>query len=269
MKRESRARFNLRKAVWGVAMLAIVSTGSAFAQTRVQVEGEVDAPGIVTLEGKARLDDAALAAKVRPRAYVAAAAWLRPSLVPQQTRLKAGLLFDLDLLKTLAGQHGDTSAGDLATRMADQLRALPVTGRQPALLDGRVLEVDAASNLLVSEGDRLVYPARPETVRIVGAVEHDCVVPHVPLQDARLYLPGCVATVDADQDTIQVIQPDGRVFEQGIALWNRGAPIPLAPGAVLYVPLRRSLIDPIDPAFNREVAEFLATQPLSAANSGP
>lgn len=267
MKLSVRTCFDLRRAV--ALVLAFSFSGGVLAQTRVQVEGEVDAPGIVTLEGKARLDDAALAAKVRPRAYVAAAAWLRPSLVPQQTRLKAGLLFDLDLLKTLAEQHGDTSAGDLATRLADQLRALPVTGRQPALLDGRVLEVDAASNLLVGEGDRLVYPARPESVRIVGAVEHDCVLPHVPLQDARLYLSGCATTVDADLDTIQVIQPDGRVFEQGIALWNRGAPIPLAPGAVLYVPLRRSLIDPIDPAFNREVAEFLATQPLPAASPGP
>ncbi|WP_242113086.1 capsule biosynthesis GfcC family protein [Luteimonas aquatica] len=264
-------RIGLRRhgAAWLAAALALSSAGTALSQVRVMAEGEVDAPGEHLLENRARLDDAALAAKARPHAYLAGAAWLRPALIPQQTRLKAGLLFDLELLARLAGGQGNDRLVALATGLAAQLRAMPVTGRQVALLDGRVLEVAAAANLPVADGDRLVYPARPRTVRVVGAVERECALPHVALRDARLYLPDCALAPDADVDTIQVIQPDGRVFEQGIALWNRGPPVPLAPGAVLYVPLRARLIDPVDPVFNREMAEFLATQPLRAEAGAP
>ena len=58
-----------------------------------------------------------------------------------------------------------------------------------------------------------------------------------------------------------VVQPDGTVFEQGVALWNRDKPLPLAPGAWLYVPFdRRAIAGAADADFNRDVATFLATQ---------
>jgi hypothetical protein len=47
-------------------------------------------------------------------------------------------------------------------------------------------------------------------------------------------------------------------------LWNRSAPRPLAPGAWIYVPFhRRAITGAADEGFNRDVADFIATQLLS------
>jgi hypothetical protein len=138
--------------------------------------------------------------------------------------------------------------------MQQRLRAMPVTGRQlPALLDPRPLEISDQNHLL-AEGDRIVYPLRPSNVRVLGAVQHACTLPLVPLQAARLYLPHCPLTAAADPDWLYVIQPDGRIQRQGIAMWNRDPGQSLAPGAVIYVPVRG--------AINDDITRFLATQLL-------
>jgi len=99
-------------------------------------------------------------------------------------------------------------------------------------------------------------------VRVVGAVQKPCELPHVALQDAREYVRAC-ATQMADRDVLYVIQPDGQVSELGIALWNESPPMVLAPGAIVYVPLDRRLVaGAADSVFNRELADFIATQPL-------
>ena len=66
----------------------------------------------------------------------------------------------------------------------------------------------------------------------------------------------------ADRDSIYVIEPDGRVFVQGVALWNRSEAQVLAPGAVIYVPLRERAARKVDATMNSDIAAFLATQVL-------
>lgn len=68
----------------------------------------------------------------------------------------------------------------------------------------------------------------------------------------------------ASPDHLYVIQPDGHIQKAGIALWNRGEPTHLAPGAVVFVPLNDNKIKSIAPDINEEVARFLATQVLDA-----
>jgi hypothetical protein len=244
--------------------LASWNGGAAATPIRVQSDGAVSHPGTLTLKQRARLSDAALAAQPRPDAYLLGAAWLRVNLQRPQLRLKAGVLFDLGQLQQRALQGDHTGLATLAVRLRRWLAAMPVTGRQPALLDPRAVEINAAANHRLVDGDRLVYPQRPGDIRVVGAVQHACRLPLVPLQDARRYLAGCPGDRMADPDTIYVIEPDGRVFVQGIALWNRSAPLVLAPGAVIYVPLRSSAIKPIDPSLNHDLATFLSTQLLPA-----
>jgi hypothetical protein len=219
-------------------------------------------PGTLELDDSARLSDAALAAQVQPQAYLLGAAWLRPSLQASQQRLKAGLLFDLDSLHLKALQHGDDALADTAGQLRNWIAALPVTGRAPALLDPRAVEADAAANRPLQSGDRLFYPLRPTTIRVVGAVRQPCTLPLRPMQDARLYLSVCPYAGRADHDWIYVIQPDGRVFRQGVALWNRSAPLSLAPGATIYVPLPTRAAGTVDESLNSDLADFLATQVL-------
>ncbi|WP_201314163.1 capsule biosynthesis GfcC family protein [Dyella sp. EPa41] len=245
-------------------LLALLcSLPSRVAATQVELRGAVDTPGAIQLPHKARLSDAALAAHVQTDAYMAGAAWLRPSLVVEQQRAKAGLLFDLDSLRKQALKDERDELAQLAGDLSRWLGAMPATGRQVALLDPRAVEVNAPENRLIGEGDTLYYPRRPSTIHVAGAVAQACDLPLVAMQDARKYLGGCVLSPLADADWLYVIQPDGRVFRQGIGLWNRSAPMSLAPGATLYVPIREHLVRGTAPDLNNELSAFLATQLLT------
>lgn len=250
-------------------LLALLACPASAMAVQVQLAGAVAKPGAMTLKDHARVSDAALAAQPLPQAYMLGAAWLRPGLLESQQRLKAGVLFDLTNLQQHAQQRGKQDLATLAGTMAGWIKSMPVTGRQPALLDPRAVEVNPPQNLPLMDGDRLYYPTRPDFIRVVGAVRQTCTLPLVPLQDARRYLSACVSTRQADIDWIYVIEPDGRVFRQGIALWNRKEPLPLAPGALIYVPLREHVASAIDPTLNQDLADFLATQVLAETGSAP
>ena len=258
-----------RAAALGLGLWLACLAAPAAARVQVRVDGAVARPGIVDLKDAARLSDAALAAQVQPGAYMLGAAWLQPSQVPAQQRLKAGVLFDLDSLHLRALQRGDMPLAALAAGLRGWIAAMPVTGRVPALLDPRPVEADAAANRPLQDGDRLFYPSRPATIRVVGAVQQPCTLSFVPMQDARLYLRGCARAAHADRDWLYVIEPNGRVYRRGMALWNRAKPLPLAPGALVYLPLSMHETQAIDPAFNHDLAAFLATQPLPGPGAAP
>lgn len=229
----------------------------------VQITGAVTAPGVKQLPEHARLSDAALASPLRDDAYVLGASWQRALLQVEQLRLKTGLLFDLESAHRQALRDDLPALAKAIAALREWLQPMPVTGREVALLDPRSVEVTPAENRPVADGDTLHYPARPNTIRVVGAVAQVCALPLVPLQDARDYLDACKPSHVADGDWIFVIQPDGRVAKQGVGLWNRGHAMPLAPGAVIYVPLRETGRHAVSPDLNQELAAFLATQPIS------
>ncbi|MEW9624541.1 capsule biosynthesis GfcC family protein [Rhodanobacter geophilus] len=246
-----------------LCLLLMLAWSVAAHAVQVQASGAAAHTGPLDLPDGARLSNAALAAQPLPQAYLLGAAWLRPSLTDTQTRLKAGVLFDLDALQRQARAKGHAELAATAGALRHWLGSLPVTGRQvPALLDPRVVEVTAAANHLLADGDRLFYPQRPTTIRVVGAVHRPCNLPQVALQDARLYLAACPRDPATSPDDIYVIEPDGRVFVQGIALWNRSAPLALAPGAIIYVPLRERAVGGVNPGLNHDIATLLATQVL-------
>jgi hypothetical protein len=143
------------------------------------------------------------------------------------------------------------------------VQALPVTGRQRAVLDPVAVEVGFAPNLRVSEGDQLIYPARPMSVRVLGAVAGPCTLAFQAMRAARDYLDECPAVAGADLDYVWLIQPDGQVTRLGIAPWNRETAAAPAPGSTLLVPLRSDDLEPPTPELNQQLAEFLATQPLA------
>ncbi len=233
--------------------------------------GEVDHPGGMVFEGKPRLADLVKAAQVKRDAYVLGAAWLRPSLQAPQKRLKAGLAYQLGLVAHHAMAVGKEPLAILARRNRDWISAMPVTGRKMVpTLEPHSLQVSAPDNLPIRDRDQLYYPSRPNTVTVVGAVEQMCDLPHAQIQDARLYLAQCERSQYADTDYVYVIEPDGKVAEHGVALWNRSPPMPVAPGTVLYVPFgRRATLHVVDSAFDRDMADFIATQMLAGPGMKP
>ena len=241
-------------------MLGMLLVTSAHATSPIRVEacGNVRHPGMHTLPADARLSTAALAVHPDDNAYMLAAALLRAHAIPAQSRLKAGLLFDLELLAA------QPKVADAASRMREVFERMPVTGRVPQMLDPRPLEATRTQDTPAQSGDRLVYPARPGTITVVGAVIKPCTLHHDPLTAAAAYRTQCPLLPAASNDDLYVIQPDGSHRKVGIALWNRDSLASLAPGAVVFVPLAEHLVREIAPTLNEEATAFLATQVLDA-----
>ena len=226
----------------------------------VTVTGDVANPGAVDLPAGGRLLDVISVAQPNAESYWLAGVLLRQSLVEQQTRLKAGVLFDLDVLQRMAALFDRPSRAALAVRLAEQVRRMPVTGRQVAVLDPVAVEVGFARNIRLDDGDRLIYPLRVDEVEVLGAVAEPCRLPYQALQEARDYLQGCTPLVDADADYLWLIQPNGVTRRVGIAHWNRESGQIPAAGSKILVPVKNDDLDPPIPELNQQLAEFIATQ---------
>ena len=246
-----------------LVLLGLLLAGPGVGQAAVTVSGDVRTPGSVDVKPGARLMDVIRGAQPNPESYWLGAAWLHRSLEDQQARLKAGVLFDLKLLQRGALLDGKGTRADLSARLYEQIERLPVTGRQVAVLDPIAVEVGFARNALLDDGDRLVYPARPSTVEILGAVAQPCHVPYRALQEVRAYVRDCPVLDDAEHDYLWLIQPDGQVRRVGVAAWNREDGVVAAPGSRILVPIRSDDLETPTPELNQQLAEFLATQPLA------
>lgn len=249
----------VRRLAFALLMLAC---GAASAELAVTAEGAVLRPGPQRLAAGARLLDVVRAAGVRSDAYLLGAAWLHDGELAAQRELKAGLLFDLGALERSARLDGDAGLAALAARLNVQISAMPVTGRRVNTLDPLRLELEPRSNRPLADRDRLLFPPRPATVTVTGAVTADCELPFVGLRAAAEYAADCPRAAGADSDWLLIVQPDGQVQRRGIALWNRDPRQPIAPGARVVVPLRAAVLQDLAEQLNDDLAAFLATQPL-------
>jgi len=252
-----------------VAWLALFFAGTTAAAggpapnlLEVAVDGTVTQPGIQHLANGSRFADAVIRAMPRRDTYELGASVFRISARTEQTRLRAALLHDL---KSISAEPNEVPA--VAGRAADLyawVEKLPVTGRLPIEGNPRRLEVASGQvNQTLAFGDRFSFPERPSTITVVGAVDRPCALQHVGARDALDYMAACPIDADvADRDWLYVVQPDGRAYRLGVAMWNRGGPQALAPGAILYVPMRSKIMTRIAPELNDDMAAFLATQPL-------
>ena len=229
-------------------------------QAAVTVTGDVANPGPVELPAGGRLLDVINEAVPNAEGYWLAGVLLRQSLLEEQARLKAGVLFDLDVLQRMALLFDMPSRVTLAQRLTEQVRQMPVTGRQIADLDPVAVEVGFARNIRLDDGDRLIYPKRIDEVEVLGAVAEPCHLPYQPLQEAREYLQGCSILSDAEADYLWLIQPNGVTRRVGIAHWNReSGHMPVA-GSKILVPVKNDDLDPPLPELNQQLAELIATQ---------
>ena len=229
-------------------------------QAAVTVSGDVANPGPIALPPGGRLLDVISEAVPNAEGYWLAGGLLRQSLIEEQTRLKVGVLFDLEVLQRMATLFDRPSRAALAQRIAEEVRQMPVTGRQIADLDPVAVEVGFARNIRLDDGDRLIYPKRVDEVQVLGAVTEPCHLPYQPLQEAREYLKGCSILDDAEADYLWLIQPNGVSRRVGIAHWNReSGQFPVA-GSRILVPIKNDDLDPPLPELNQQLAEFIATQ---------
>lgn len=243
--------------------VCLLLASSTLSQAAVTVTGDVQNAGSITYAPGMRLLDVVNQARPNAESYWMAAAWLHQPLLEQQNRLKAGVLFDLKMLQRGALLKEQSHLAALAVRLFDDVSRLPVTGRRVAVLDPIALEVGFARNYLINNGDQLVYPARPNTITVLGAVEQSCTLPYRAQAQAREYLDNCLPLASAEADYLWLINPDGQVKRVGIAGWNREDEVYAAAGSRILVPVRNNDLDLATPDLNEQLALFLATQPLA------
>ena len=243
--------------------LCVLLSHSAISQAAVSVSGDVLKPVSVAYKPGMRLLDVISQAQPNPESYWLAAAWLHQPEVEKQTRLKVGVLFDLKMLQRGALLYNNHGLAAVAARLYQDINQLPVTGRKVVNLDPVALEVGFAHNYLVSDRDKLSYPARTDNVTVLGAVEHDCTLPYQPLQQVRDYLDSCPRLKEAESDFLWLIHPDGTYKRVAIAAWNREDGIYAVAGSKILVPVRNDNADLPTPDLNEQLAQFLATQPLA------
>ena len=243
--------------------LCVLLGHAAISQAAVSVSGDVLKTVSVAYKPGMRLLDVISQARPNPESYWLAAAWLHQPEVEKQIRLKVGVLFDLKMLQRGALLSNNHGLAAVAERLRQDIDQLPVTGRKVVNLDPVALEVGFAHNYLVSDGDKVSYPARSNSVTVLGAVEHDCTLPYQPLQQVRDYLDSCPRLKEAESDFLWLIHPDGTYRRVAIAAWNREDGIYAVAGSKVLVPVRNDNADLPTPDLNEQLAQFLATQPLA------
>lgn len=244
-------------------LACLLLSHAALSQADVAVSGDVLYPGTYPYSPNLRLLELITRAQPNPESYWLAAAWLHQPLLETQTRLKAGVLFDLKMLERGALLANKPALAAVASGLHQQVNRLPVTGRKVAVLDPVAMEVGFARNYVLSDGDQLIYPARPATVTLVGAVAEPCRLPYDARLQVREYLAHCPRLPEADADYLWLITPDGRSRRVAVAAWNRQDGIYAVAGSTILVPVRNDNADLPTPDLNEQLAQFLATQPLA------
>jgi len=245
----------------GIVLLAwlylLVPTAWALS---VEVVGTFGQPGLLQLEEGARLSEALTKGRLLPEACQLQGALMRSANLPDQERLKKGLLYDLEALAYVARLEGHPVLAAWAGRMRGLVQGQPVTGRQlgQVMERGRLL-MRLADDLPLQEGDRILYPPCARTLYALGrdglvALAHD---PALSLEDYLKQLPR------ADWQApgyLWVVHSDGHYERLRIGYWYGGEPRHPEPAAVIFRPLSAHWAALVNPDFNRDLARWFATR---------
>ncbi|GGC97419.1 capsule biosynthesis GfcC family protein [Halopseudomonas salina] len=224
----------------------------------MQIDGQVLNPGTFAFPMGARLSQAAATGQVSANAWFLGAALLRKDAVEDQVRLKAGVLFELQVNAVHAKAEGNAPLLELAERLHALVEPMPVTGRVVAEMNP-LAQLLPQNNQLLRDGDQLRYPRRPDQIRVIGAVKRECVLPYVPGEQPVAYLESCPRHDMADPSLVYLVQPDGSVSKASVAYWN-AQPANLAVGGIVFVPLQRNILSPEATGLNEDFTALLATQ---------
>jgi protein involved in polysaccharide export with SLBB domain len=219
---------------------------------RVLVQGEVTRPGEYVLPPNFTLADALNAAGgLTPNAYVFGTDFSRESVrrVQQENYERALRDLEAELAKAASTQralNADDAAVQAARstnadRLIGRLRAVKPTGRVVLQLDPQTRELPA---LTLEDGDRLLVPAKPNTVGVFGSVFNGGSYLHRDggsVGDMLRQAGG--PTRGADSESVFVVRANGSVVSarQNSSGWfgrrsDLLAEAPALPGDTIFVP---------------------------------
>ncbi len=182
--------------------------------------------------------------------------WRVPGEEAVQARMRT------DLLNRLTDSPGADK--DAIHRLHDWVAGMPITGRVPvSIVDADWLGANPNHDPIILPEHSVFLPKRPRTITLLTSNGKRCQLKQESGFTARRYFAACVPDAINQVDWAWVVQPDGKVSRFGIAVWNLQKQDEPAPGAWIWVPLRK---DKWTEAVSDELSTFLATQGIAPEN---
>jgi protein involved in polysaccharide export with SLBB domain len=200
------------------------------AQTRyVRLEGEIRMAGVYSVApGETLRDVIARAGGLTPKAYVYGAQFTRESTKREQQKRLSDYIDqlekDIEQSSSALASRTVSPEQEAAMRISlqqqkgslERLREVPASGRIVLNLSPDKNTADAFPPLPLENGDRLVIPAEPSTVSVMGTVYNQSTFLHQPELNVRACLQEAGGpTKFADRDHIFVIRADGSIVSRG------------------------------------------------------
>lgn len=223
-------------------------------QVYVQVEGEVQRPGIYQMnpgENLAHLLDKA--GGLTPDAYLFGAAFYREEVRRAQLANLDQLVRRLEqqtqtrLSSSAASVSSGTEAAGIAQirlqaeaqaqkQALDRLRNFKPSGRIMLGLQPDNTQIDKLPTLKLETQDRFVVPSRPDFVYVLGSVNTESSLIWQPGKSVQQYLDQSGLTSGADKDELFVIRADGSVLSDTGGWFSRVTSATVQPGDVIVLP---------------------------------
>lgn len=216
----------------------------------VSTRGQFVHPQTYQVVPGARLAAVANSWQLAPNAYRLGIALLRADQQRLQSRLRWALLYQLTDAKLDPETHRS---------LRDQVTQFVATGRVLRHFDWDVIELSPENNRPLKYGDVFVAPHRPDSIRVAGAVRETSLA-YEPSKSVADYMAQIERLPGNDPSYVWVITPDTAIRRIGISYWNEQKAY-LAPGSVLYVPLKSGFTQKY-PEFNQSMMQLYAAQVL-------
>jgi len=198
-----------------------VSAISGIKIESIKLTGEVKYPGSYSITGKDTiLDIINRAGGYTESAYTNGAIFTRKQVAKQQK--EAFLRTADDLERLLVDRVTSISAADSGSEVTEftlapvnslirSLREVEPLGRQVVNVNFLDIKTDPFANFLVTGGDTLHIPRRPDSINVVGAVLHAVTLRYNPAKGVNEYLKLAGGLTDkADDSKIFIISPNGQ-----------------------------------------------------------
>jgi len=222
-------------------------------QVFVRVEGEVQRPGIYQMKpGDSLPQLVALAGGLTPDAYLFGSSFYREEVRKTQAENLGRLVRRLEAQSqtklsssaaSLSSVSGDAVAqlrvqaeAQAQKQALDRLRNLKPTGRIMLGLADDQSNIDALPTLKLENQDRLVVPARPDFVHVLGSVNTESSLIWQPGRTVQDYLDLAGLTSGADKDELFIIRADGSVLSDADHWFNRITSTKVLAGDLIVLP---------------------------------
>lgn len=226
--------------VLALAILAVLSAGPGpsaggadppsagarpSARPVAEIRGEVAYPGVYELREGETLSSLVLrAGGYADDAWLPGAVLVRKAAKVRQAEELAGIAARL----SAAVREARPGEADLAPmrRFLETLRNLSPSGRVPVRLSHPRLMINSPRDLALSDGDTLLIPSPPRTVRVLGAVRDPGEYPASPGARLSEYAASAGGLLpEADRDGAILLKANGtaRRLVEGWIVWNDDA----------------------------------------------